>query len=141
MDSSSVSITPGVEVRLWSMIEDTIVVSDTTDSYRFYADINYEDHIIIDSTRVRFYADYGTISDESFTIDGQASATYSPFENSSSFESKFITIKVSAAFTDSSFTSKLIYDSLQVFIKNEITGDDNLTVPTNYQVVVIDSSR
>lgn len=103
---------PVYSIRLWTMIPDTFRFVDSSSVLQVYADILKDSLIISDSTQVRFYASFGTITAQSFTVGGQATSEYRPaFIDSTHIATGNLQIRASVA-----GGGKIIYDTLSVYV-------------------------
>jgi len=103
---------PVYSIKLWTMIPDTFMVVDSSSVLQVYADILKDSLIISDSTQVRFYASFGSVTNQSVTVGGQALAEYrTAFFDSTTFITGNLQIKASV-----NGGGKIIYDTISIVV-------------------------
>jgi len=113
---------PVYSIKLWTMIPDTFRVIDSSSVLQVYADVLKDSLIISDSTLVRFYASFGSITAQSVTVGGQAAAEYrTAFIDSTTILTGNLQIRASVA-----GGGKIIYDTLSIFVKDESSLKKNI---------------
>lgn len=100
-----------LSVNLWTLVEDTFNVVDSTSYFEIMSEVNYNGEIAEDSTRVRFFSNKGIITDEDYTIDGQAKAIYRPKDANNNLLSGNLTIVSSVG------ENIVKYDTLKLYLK------------------------
>ncbi len=122
-DTTTVTLDTIKYIDLWTMQIDTLIAVDTTSTFLLYANCLNDTGIVQDSTSVRFYSNIGTITSEALTIDGEATAIFSPFNSSGSLEAGNLTIISSSTLT------QIVSDTLTFYIK-DATGNNPPIVST-----------
>jgi len=113
---------PELKLLLWSMVKDTFVVVDTSSTLPVYASVNIGSLPVKDSTNVKFYADFGSITTSSLTSEGEANAVFSPFTTGGTILSGRLNLKAKV-----SAYNQTIWDSISIYIKNP--ADTSTVVP------------
>jgi len=105
-----------LSVRLWTMAEDTFFITDSVPELYLYADVEFNERIIADSTKVKFYCDFGQITASSLIDKGQAASTYIPLSKGGTTITGEVKIKASCALKN------IIYDSLYINVVDRRTN-------------------
>ena len=101
-------------LNLWTMQKDTFFINDSLDVLNIYADVRKDTVSAEDSLKIRFYSSFGSISETTEVIDGQAKAVYTPKSPSGTYLSGDLFIKAAVA------NDTLVYDSLLIHVKNQL---------------------
>ena len=142
-DTTSVALDTIKYIDLWTMQEDTLIALDTTSTFLLYADCRNDTGIVLDSTRVRFYSNIGSITAESFTSDGEAFALFSPFNSSGDLEAGNLTIIASSTFEEfvSDTMTFYVFDSTGNNPPELTTQISDLTVTEDFELQTITLSN
>ena len=142
-DTTSVALDTIKYIDLWTMQEDTLIALDTTSTFLLYADCRNDTGIVLDSTRVRFYSNIGSITAESFTSDGEAFALFSPFNSSGDLEAGNLTIIASSTFEEFVSDTMIFYvfDSTGNNPPELTTQISDLTVTEDFELQTITLSN
>lgn len=101
----------GFEIEIWSSVVDTFFVYDTTDTFNIFADVTSNGVFVTDSTLVRFYTSLGSVTEKTYTLQGQASTIFNPVSSGGVVEEGEVTLIASSG------ADSLVYDTLKSYVK------------------------